>query len=54
LPCFQPQCGQFPFSAGTASWQALLVTTLNEDLEGIYPLKGLEKKYKLEGSYIKL
>jgi hypothetical protein len=26
LPCFQPQCDQFPFSGGTASWQALPVT----------------------------
>src|SRR5882757_9117780 len=26
LPCFQPQFGQFPFSASTASWQTLPVT----------------------------
>jgi hypothetical protein len=26
LPCFQPQCDQFPFSGSTASWQVLPVT----------------------------
>ena len=26
LPHFQPQFGQFPFSASTASWLALLVS----------------------------
>jgi hypothetical protein len=25
LSCFQPQCGQFPFSASTASWQSPLL-----------------------------